>query len=540
MGYTVTWADQKLNGNEIAKLNKDGLDVFKDLPELVKHPFSEIDPSYYMYFKYAGLTVQKPQSAGMFMLRVKIPGGRINVKQGEHLAWIANEYGHNVIDLTTREAVQYHWAPFNELLKIFQGLNDVGLTTVGAEGDITRNVVDNPLSGIDPDELFDTRSIVMDVYRRFQGNYDYSNLPRKFKISISTDIHNNADYQINDLAFIPAVKTIRGRQVQGFNVFVGGGLGSKPQLAQQMNIFVRPNRVADIAEVVCGLYRDHGFRRSRSKARLKFLIKDWGIDEFERLVRKQLPRLPYAGETKIVDWNKKILGIHPQKQQGYYYAGISVPAGRMSGDDFRAVVELAAKYGKDEIRFDDKQNMIIPWIAEQDLEAFKAEPILQRYSVKPGLLADYGTTCTGAEYCNLANAHTKSVFKPLIDELDARFSLDVPMRITMTGCGSNCAHRSIADIGLEGVHARTPDKKQTEGYRLAVGGSLEGTGHFNEQLKGTLSAQQLPDALSAIINDYQDNREGEESFYHYFNHAGVDHFQEVLNNYLSTQTEVLR
>lgn len=540
MSYTVTWADQKLNGNEVAKLKEDGLDVFKDLPELVKHPFSEVDPSYYMYFKYAGLTVQKPQPEGNFMMRIKIPGGRINTAQGDHLAWIAKEYGHDVIDLTTREAVQYHWIPFNKLLDVFAGIEGVGLTTVGAEGDITRNVIDNPLSGIDPDELFDTRDIVMDVYRRFQGNYDYSNLPRKFKISISSSIHNTADAQINDLAFVPAVKTIRGKQVQGFSVFVGGGLGSKPQLAQQMNIFVRQNKVGEVAEAVCALYRDHGFRRSRSKARLKFLIKDWGIDEFEKLVRKAVPRLPYAGETKVVDWNKRILGIHPQKQAGYYYAGISVPAGRMSAQDFQDVVNVAKKYGKDEIRFDDKQNMLIPWIAEADLEDFKAEPIFAKYSLTPTLMADYGTTCTGAEYCNLANAHTKSVFRPLIDELDKRFEFRNPVRITMTGCGSNCAHRSIADIGIEGVHARTPDKQHVEGYKLSVGGSLEGVGHFTEQLKGVVSAQQLPDALSSLLTDYQDHHAPTENFYGYFQRTGTEHFQEVFSNYLSQQTEVLR
>lgn len=541
MSYIATWSDQKLNGNEIAKLNEDGLDVFKDLPELVKKPFSEVDPSYFMYFKYAGLTVQKPQTEGYFMMRIKIPGGRVTVKQADHIAWLGKTYGHDIIDLTTRQAVQYHWIPFAELCDIFAGIENVGLTTKGAEGDITRNIVDNPLSGIDPHELFDTRQTVLDVYRRFQGNYDYSNLPRKFKISISSNVYNSGNAEINDLAFIPATKRIGRHTVKGFNVKVGGGLGMKPMLAQQLNIFVTPDRVADVSEVVCRLFRDYGYRRSRSKARLKFLIKDWGVEKFEDKIREALPDLQTKGVSKVKGWsNGTALGVHPQLQKGYYYVGVSVPSGRIHADDFSALVDVARRYGRDELRFDHGQNLLIPWIKEEDLDAVKAEPIFQKFSINPHLLADFGTTCTGAEYCNLANAHTKNVFKPLVEELDRRFEFDVPINVTMTGCGNGCAHRSIADIGIEGVHARTPDRQHAEGYKLAVGGSLLDGGHFNEQLKGVASKDQLPDAVGALLADFRDNREPGEEFYAYYTRKGTDHFQTIFDNYLATQSEVLK
>ena len=540
MSYTVTWADKKLNANEQAKLNKDGLDVFKDLPELVKQPFSEVDHSYFMYFKYAGLTVQKPQVEGYFMLRIKIPGGRITIAQGEHIAWLANHYGHGIVDLTTREDVQYHWIPFAELVDIFAGIEAVGLTTRGAEGDITRNVTDNPLSGIDPNELFDTRQSVLDVHRRLQGNYDYSNLPRKFKISVSSNVNNVVDAQIQDLAFVPAVKTIHGRQINGFNVLVGGGLGASPRLADQLDIFVRPERVADVAEAVVGLYRDHGYRRSRSRARLKFLISDIGVANFERLVRRAVPRLPHAGENRTVGWEPNLLGVNPQRQEGYSYLGVSIPAGRMSGDDLESIIDVVRRYGRDEIRFDDKQNLLIPWIRQEDLDAVRAEPIFEKYSLNPHLLADFGNACTGAEYCNLAKTHTKNIFVPLLNELDSRFDFEAPVTITMTGCSNNCAHRSIADIGVEGVRARTPDKQYVEGFRLAVGGSLLGAGHFNEDLKGLVSTVQLPDALGVLLADYRDGRHPSESFYEYWQRTGTEHFQHLLTTYLSQQQEVLR
>ncbi|NEG96975.1 nitrite/sulfite reductase [Bifidobacterium sp. SMB2] len=543
MSYIATWADQKLNANEISKLKEDGLDVFKDLPELVKKPFSEVDKSYFMYFKYAGLTVQKPQDEGYFMMRIKIPGGRINIKQADHIAWIGEHYAHGVIDLTTRQAVQYHWIPFAELVDIFAGIENVGLTTVGAEGDITRNVIDNTLSGIDPDELFDTRQTVLDVYRRFQGNYDYSNLPRKFKISISSNLYNAADAEINDLAFVPATKRIGRHTVKGFNVKVGGGLGMKPYLAQQLNIFVTPDRVADVAEVVCRIYRDYGYRRSRSKARLKFLVKDWGAEKFEDKVREYMPDLQTKGRDRTKGWNNgNALGIHRQKQKDFYYIGVSVPSGRISADDFKALVDVAREYGKDEIRFDHCQNMIIPWIPADKIKEVEALPIFEKFSLHPHLIADYGNTCTGAEYCNLANTLTKSIFKPLVEELDNRFSFDSPLNVTMTGCGNNCAHRSIADIGVEGVHARTPDRQHVPGFKLSVGGSLVNGGHFNEQLKGTFSQAQLADSISSLLADYRDNHEGSETFYEYYSRTGTDHFQEVLNNYTATlpATEVLK
>lgn len=533
MSYDAIWADQRINKNEKSKLKEDGLDVFKDLPELIKHPFSEVDKSYYMYFKYAGLTVQKPQEQGNFMFRIKIPGGRINLKQADLIAWIAETYGHGFVDLTTRQAVQYHWIPFVKLPELFGQLNEVGLTTAGAEGDITRNVVDNPLSGIDPNELFDTRETVLQVYERFQGNRDYSNLPRKFKISINSNIYNAGNAEINDLALIPATKAIDGQTVQGFNVKIGGGLGMVPYLGLSTNIFVTPDQVADLAEVVVQLYRDNGPRRSRAKARLKFLIQDWGINKFEAAIREQLPDLETAGHSEVRGWSNggSALGIHEQAQKGYYYVGVSVPTGRINAADFKAFIDIARQYGRDEIRFDHEQNLIIPWIPAADLETVKANEIFTRFNTKPETLLDLATTCTGAEYCNLANSHTKEIFEPILNALDARFTFEKPVAITLTGCGNNCAHRSIADIGIEGVHARTADGDKVEGYQFSVGGSLLDGGHFNENLKGKVVADQIVDATASLLQDYQDNLQNSESFYEYYQRQGTDHFQTVLTHY---------
>lgn len=534
MSYQVTWADAKINKNEVSKLKEDGLDVFKDLPELVKHPFSEVDKGYYMYFKFAGLTVQKPQADGNFMMRIKVPGGVINLKQADHIAWIAENYGHGYVDLTTRQAVQYHWIPFAKLPEIFKGINAVGLTTAGAEGDITRNIIDNPLSGIDPDELFDTRELVLKVNEHFQGNRDYSNLPRKMKISISSSIYNAGNAEINDLSFVPALKTINGKTVKGFNVLIGGGLGMRPFLGLAMNVFATPDQVVDIADAVVTLYRDNGYRRNRSKARLKFLIQDWGVAKFEAKLREILPDLATAGDNQMIGWSAgAALGIHPQKQAGYNYIGVSIPAGRLAAADFRAFVDIARQYGRDEIRFDHAQNLVIPYISDADLDTVKALPIFEQYSYNPHNLLDFGTSCTGAQYCNLANAHTKELLKPLLNNLDDRFSFDQPLQITLTGCGNNCAHRSTADIGVEGAGGKTANGDKVEAYKLSIGGSLLNGGHFTEMLKGKVDQAHLADGIAAILADYRDHKTTTESFYAYYQRQGTAYFQTVFETYLA-------
>lgn len=528
--YEATWRDEKINKNEVAKLEKDGLDVFKDLPELVKRPFSEIDPSYYMYFKYAGLTVQKPQAAGNFMLRVKIPGGIATTAMARHLSFLAKEYGKGVIDVTTRQSVQYHWVPFAKLPEVFAGIKQHGMTTAGSEGDITRNVIDNPLSGIDPFELFDTRATVRRVHQRFQDNKEYSNLPRKMKISVSSNVNNAANAQINDLAFVPATKKINKRKVLGFNVKIGGGLGMKPYLGQPMNVFVTRSEVADVAEAVVGLYRDHGFRRSRTKARLKFLIEDWGVEKFEQALREKLPKLHTAGKDETIGWtNGTILGIHEQKQAGLYYIGINIPAGRLYHEDFEEFIRLADVYGSSELRFDHSQNLIIPNIPEKQLTQLQDEPIFKKYPYAERTLMSLGMACTGSQYCNLAYTRSKEILNELLPKLDQQFHFEQPVRIIVTGCGNGCAHRAIADIGIEGCAARDKDKQPIEAFKLSVGGSLLDSGHFNETLKGVVLITQLEKVTAAFLAYYQKEQQFQETFYEFYKRVGKESFQTLLN-----------
>lgn len=529
MTYYTTWANEKLNKNEIAKLSKDGLTIFDDFPNIINKPWEEISKDYYMYFKYAGLTVQKPQTDGMFMLRVKVPAGIISVAQAQMLARLGIKRGGGFLDITTRQSVQYHNIKFAELLDTFSEIEAVGLTTRGAEGDINRNVIGNPLAGIDKFELFDATPTLLKVHNFFQGNTDYSNLPRKFKISISTSSANSANAEINDLAFLPAIKEINGRIYKGFAVKVGGGLGAKPHLGKYLDVFIKPTQVVKVAEAVVKIYRDNGYRRSRSNARLKFLIEDWGTDKFTDELLKITGPLATSGKNLTKSWsNGLVLGIHPQRQRGYSYIGVSVPTGRILAEDLAIFATIAAQYGRDEIRFDHSQNLLIPFIKNTDLAEVISHPIFDKFPIETSRFQDFGMTCTGNEYCNLAYTNTKDISRELLNYLDEAFQLAQPIRIILTGCMNACAHRNIADIGIQGVAARDKKRQPIEAFSIAIGGTLLNDGHFNETLKGKVPKAILLPVIKDLVYLYVKDKLENETFFDFFNRIGLVPFQETL------------
>ncbi|MCO7125181.1 nitrite/sulfite reductase [Sporolactobacillus shoreicorticis] len=531
MSYEKVWADnQKLNKNEISKLKKDGLTIFDDIPHYAKAGFESIPKDQYMYFKYAGLTVQKPQDKGLFMLRVKVPTGILSDEQAVTLAKIGHDYGRDVLDITTRQSIQFHWVPLEKLTEIFDRLKKVDLTTSEAEGDAPRNVVGNPLAGIDPNELFDTRPVVEEIYRFFQDNPDFSNLPRKYKISVNANIFNAGQAEINDLAFTPATKVIDGQKRLGFNVKVGGGLAAKPYLADALNVFVVPDQVIKVAEAVTTIYRDFGYRKSRARARLKYLVADWGISKFEEKVLELTGPLPAAGHDEISGWNGGFFfGAHPQKQKGLNYIGISVPVGRIHSDDFLRIAELARTYGNGELRTVSSQNLIIPNIPDQVLDELLTDNIFKKFPIHPAHFTGYAMACTGDEFCNKALTNTKDRMEEIAARLDREVDLDVPVRIYMVGCTNSCGQRQIADIGIQGLKLRAENNQLVDAYELFVGGTLIGGGHFNERLKGRIRASVISDVLKEFLIYFKNEKEKGETFFEFKNRLGTEKLQVVLD-----------
>ena len=539
MAYTKTWANSpNINKTELKKLEKDGLEIFKDIPYYAETGFDSIPREEWDAFKWAGLYLQRPKEAGYFMMRVNVPSGILSYKQAEALAGISKDYGRGVFDVTTRQAIQFHWLRIEEIPDIFDRLERVGLSSAGACGDITRNIVGNPLAGLDPNELIDTAPIVKEVYEYFQHNEDFSNLPRKYKISISSNVHNASNAEINCLSFTPASKEIDGERVVGFHIMVGGGLSARPYLAESLDVFVRPEQVKAVAIAISTIFRDFGYREKRHRARLKFLIADWGPEQFKEKLLEYTGPLPTQGKDEAKDWNAGYFyGVHKQKQNGLNYIGLNAPVGRLQADEVFEIARISKVYGNGEIRTCNSQNIIIPNIPDKNVEKLLQETIFERITINPRAFIAHAVSCTGIEYCNLALVETKERLRKIAEYLDEQVAVDVPVRIHMIGCPNSCGQRQIADIGLQGIKMKTKDKGMVEAFELYVGGTLNNGGKFNEKLKGKIDADYLAPVLKEFLIYFNEAKHPGESFYDFVGRIGLDTLQTELEQILGHETE---
>lgn len=534
MSYEKVWANnEKLNQTEKKKLEKDGLEIFNDIPYYAENGFESIPKEEWDSFKWAGLYLQRPKEAGYFMMRVNIPSGIITNAQAEALASIAEDYGRDVLDITTRQAIQFHWLEIGQIPDIFKRLARVGLSSAGACGDITRNITGNPLAGIDANELFDTTSIVKEIYDYFQHNEEFSNLPRKFKMSISSNIYNSANAEINCVAFTPATKEINGEEKVGFHIKIGGGLSARPYLAEELDVFVLPEEVKAVSIAIATIFRDFGYREKRHLARLKFLVADWGAEKFKEKLVEYTGPLQSKGESALKGWNAGYFyGVQDQKQAGLKYVGFNVPVGRLHAEEMFEIARIAKKYGNGQIRTCNSQNFIIPNVQPENVAGLLSEPLFEAISANPKSFIGHAVSCTGIEYCNLALVETKERLRKIAEYLDTQIALDVPVRIHMVGCPNSCGQRQIADIGLQGIKLKTKEKGIVEAFEIYVGGTLLDGGAYNEKLKGKIDGEDLPDVLVSFLSYFQKNKLLAETFYDFVGRVGVEELQIVLNRVL--------
>ncbi|EJS10008.1 nitrite/sulfite reductase [Bacillus mycoides] len=534
MSYEKVWANnEKLNQTEKKKLEKDGLEIFNDIPYYAENGFESIPKEEWDAFKWAGLYLQRPKEAGYFMMRVNIPSGIITNAQAEVLASIAEDYGRDVLDITTRQAIQFHWLEIGQIPDIFKRLARVGLSSAGACGDITRNITGNPLAGIDANELFDTTSIVKEIYDYFQHNEEFSNLPRKFKMSISSNIYNSANAEINCVAFTPATKEINSEEKVGFHIKIGGGLSARPYLAEELDVFVLPEEVKAVSIAIATIFRDFGYREKRHLARLKFLVADWGAEKFKEKLVEYTGPLQSKGESALKGWNAGYFyGVQDQKQAGLKYVGFNVPVGRLHAEEMFEIARIAKQYGNGQIRTCNSQNFIIPNVLPENVAGLLSEPLFEAISANPKSFIGHAVSCTGIEYCNLALVETKERLRKIAEYLDTQIALDVPVRIHMVGCPNSCGQRQIADIGLQGIKLKTKEKGIVEAFEIYVGGTLLDGGAYNEKLKGKIDGEDLPDVLVSFLSYFQKNKLLAETFYDFVGRVGVEELQIVLNRVL--------
>ncbi|AKE65462.1 ferredoxin--nitrite reductase [Microcystis aeruginosa NIES-3806] len=492
-----------LNKFEKFKAEKDGLAIKDELEHFAQIGWEAMDKTDLEHrLKWVGV-FYRPVTPGKFMMRLRVPNGIISSEQMRVLGEIVQRYGDDGnADITTRQNLQLRGIRIEDIPDIFQRLKSVGMTSVQSGMDNVRNITGSPMAGLDADELIDTRELVQKVQDMItnygQGNYQFTNLPRKFNIAIEGGRDNSVHAEINDIAFVPAYK----EGELGFNVVVGGFFSAKRcEAAIPMNVWVRPNQeVVDLCRGILEVYRDNGLRANRQKSRLMWLIDEWGIEEFRTRVANQLGYpLATAAEKDAIDWEKRDhLGVFPQKQEGLSYIGLCVPVGRLFADDMFDLARIAEVYGSGELRLTVEQNVIIPNIAAENMPTLLTEPLLAKFTPNPTPLQRALVSCTGAQFCNFALIETKNKAVDLISQLDAELNIPRGVRIHWTGCPNSCGQPQVADIGLMGTKARK-DGKTVEGVDLYMGGKVGKDAHLGSCVQKGIPCEDLKSVLTSIL-----------------------------------------
>lgn len=511
-----------LTPQEKIKQEKDGLDVVHDIYRYAKSGFDTITDEDFERMKWYGVYRQKPKDSGYFMMRTKIPGGQLTGAQAKKLSELADRFGHGFSDITTRQTIQFHWLRIEDVPEIFAELESVGITTSGACGDDTRNVVGCPVAGIDPEEIIDATPQLREVSAALTDNREFSNLPRKYKISISGCCIQCAQPDINCVGLFGLRRTENGATEAGYGIKVGGGLSAAPHLAQVLPVFIKPEQVWTVVKAVSELFRDDGYRLKRSRARFKFLVADLVAQGGVELVTERIEeRLGFKLErhsdfTTPKDQEADHIGIHAQKQPGLFWVGVSFPGGRIRDQKLGVIGEMATKYcapGQDAIRLTAKQNLLIVNVREENLPALKAELDQHGLVYAPSNFRIGCVSCTGIEFCNLAVAETKNRMMELVEQLEATSGwYKDKIRIHFSGCPSSCGQHQIADIGFRGARTKLPTGETVDAYDAFIGGRLGEKRRFNDLLKGKILAKDVHLFIDKILRVFDERKIGGETF----------------------------
>lgn len=495
----------KLNKFEKFKAQKDGLAVKDELEKFAEIGWEALDKDDLQHrLKWLGV-FYRPVTPGKFMLRLRTPNGILSSTQMQVLAEIVQRYGEDgSADITTRQNLQLRGVHLEDIPAIFQRFTENGLTSMQSGMDNVRNLTGSPLAGIGADELIDTRELVQQVQDMItnsgKGNYAFTNLPRKFNIAIEGSRDNSVHAEINDIAFVPAYR--EGKL--GFNVLVGGFFSAKRCAAAiPLNAWVPPNEdVVELCRAILSVYRDHGLRSNRQKSRMMWLIEEWGLEKFRTEVEKELGKeLLLATEEDEIDWDKlDHLGVHPQQQSGLNFVGMHVPVGRFTAEDMFTLARLADVYGKGEIRLTVEQNVIIPHIADDSLDAFLAEPLLEKFTLQPKTLERSLVSCTGAQFCNFALVETKQRALSIARSLDEELDIPERVRIHWTGCPNSCGQPQVADIGLMGTKTRK-DGKSVEAVDIYMGGKVGKDAQLGTRVRKGVPCEDLIPVMREILTE---------------------------------------
>ncbi|TDD00104.1 nitrite/sulfite reductase [Saccharopolyspora terrae] len=524
---------EPLNANERSKKDDNPLNVRERIENIYAHRgFDAIDPGDLRgRFRWWGLYTQRaPGIPGArtgtiepedlddryFMMRVRIDGGALTTEQLRVIGEVSQTYARDTADITDRQNVQLHWVRVEDVPTIWQKLESVGLSTTEACGDCPRVVLGSPVAGIAADEIIDATPAIAEITERYIGDRSLSNLPRKFKTAISGSPRWDTVPEINDISLVGVVHPEHG---PGYDLWVGGGLSTNPKLAVRLGAWVSQEDAAEVWHGVVQIFRDYGYRRLRNRARLKYLVADWGAEKFRQVLEDE-----YLGR-KLIDGpapetpsgHRDHLGVHRQVD-GNHYVGVKSAAGRVSGSTLMEVAKAAERVGSKRVRTTVEQNLLVLDVAESDVDGLTAD------LAKLGLHADPSPwrrgvmACTGIEFCKLAIVETKQRAIDLVSELEKRLA-DVqagvtdPVTINLNGCPNACARTQVADIGLKGQMVPDADGNQVEGFQVHLGGGLAIDTGFGRKIRGhKVISSEVGPYVERLVRNYLDQRDEGERF----------------------------
>ncbi len=460
-----------MNKVEAIKLERDGLAVGEMIVQYAQSGWESIPEADVQRLKWYGLFLRNP-TPGYFMVRVRMPGGRTSSYQLRALAELAANHGNGLLDLTTRQQVQLRHIRIEAVPAVFAKMEEVGLTSLQTGMDNVRNVMTCPVTGLHPHEIVDTAGLVRAITEEILNNCDYSNLPRKLNVAVTGCPDNCLHMETQDLALVPAYYELGHDRCPGFNVLVGGKLGSGGyRIASPLNVFVNPADALEVCRAIMQIYRDHGPRENRTQARLAFLVEDWGEERLRLEVERRLGKsLAPAGVDARTTGESDHVGIYRQRQTGMNYVGLKILVGRIKADDLLKIVSLAERYGNGEMRMSPGQAIIIPNVSDRRVGALAEESLLMQFAYNPSPLYKGLVSCVGNDYCNLAVIETKTravrTAQLLEEKLGDRLK---PITMHWSGCPAGCGNHLVADIGLLGKKTKV-NGQVVEAVDVFVGG----------------------------------------------------------------------
>lgn len=452
-----------------------------------------------------------------FMLRIRSDGGQLSVAQARTIGEISRDLARDTADVSDRQNIQLHWVRIEDVPDIFRRVEEVGLLCAEACGDVPRVILGSPVAGVAKDELIDPTPQIRDIIDRHIGSPEFSNLPRKFKTAFTGQPVPDILHEVQDIAFCAVEHPELGI---GYDLWVGGGLSVNPFLGQRLGVFVKPEIAHEVWAGVAGIFRDHGYRRLRTRARLKFLLKAWGPEKFLQVLQDdylgyELPKGPAPRESSRGDRGDHV-GIHEQKD-GRWYVGVAPVAGRISGEKLLDIAHIAESVGSDRIRLTPLQKILILDIPEDRVSDVVNGLRALELESQPGEFHRNVIACTGIEYCKLAIVETKATAREVVKVLDDKFpTLDSPITVHVNGCPNSCARVQIADIGFKGQLVLDDETgEQVPGFQVHLGGRL-GRGDdndFGRKIRGhKVKADGMPEYVARVTQNYLDTRDGDEPF----------------------------